>query len=79
MRQFPRAHAAVAAPVDRAHLGQLQTLTAGETQSACAPDRIVGHGKPGDRDKAAIENDFVSGKFSCDFSRKHYGAEPNKR
>ena len=35
-----------------------------------------GYGKPGERDKAAIENDFVSGKFSRDFIKAHYGVEP---
>jgi N-methylhydantoinase B len=35
-----------------------------------------GYGKPAERDKAAIENDFVSGKFSRDFIKEHYGFEP---
>jgi len=35
-----------------------------------------GYGKPGERDRAAIENDFVSGKFSRDFIKAHYGVEP---
>ncbi len=35
-----------------------------------------GYGKPSERDPAEIENDFVSGKFSRDFIRKHYGVEP---
>jgi N-methylhydantoinase B len=35
-----------------------------------------GYGKPSERDKAAIQNDFVSGKFSRAFIKKNYGAEP---
>ena len=35
-----------------------------------------GYGPPAERDKAAIENDFVSGKFSRDFIKAHYGVEP---
>jgi N-methylhydantoinase B len=35
-----------------------------------------GYGKPAERDRAAIENDFVSGKFSRNFIRQHYGVEP---
>jgi N-methylhydantoinase B len=35
-----------------------------------------GYGKPAERDRAAIENDFVSGKFSRGFIRQHYGVEP---
>jgi N-methylhydantoinase B len=35
-----------------------------------------GYGAPSERDKAAIENDFVSGKFSRGFIKEHYGAEP---
>ena len=35
-----------------------------------------GYGKPQDRDKAAVENDFVSGKFSRGFIKDHYGVEP---
>jgi N-methylhydantoinase B len=35
-----------------------------------------GYGKPSERDKAAIESDFVSGKFSRDFIKKNYGVEP---
>jgi N-methylhydantoinase B len=38
-----------------------------------------GYGEPAGRDKAAIENDFASGKFSRDFIRKNYGVEPNER
>jgi N-methylhydantoinase B len=38
-----------------------------------------GYGKPAERDKAAIANDFASGKFSRDFIRKNYGVEPKKR
>ena len=35
-----------------------------------------GYGPPTERDKAAIENDFVSGKFSRDFIKANYGVEP---
>jgi len=35
-----------------------------------------GYGAPTERDKAAIENDFVSGKFSRDFIKANYGVEP---
>jgi N-methylhydantoinase B len=35
-----------------------------------------GYGKPSERDPAAIENDFVSGKFSRGFIKQHYGVEP---
>jgi N-methylhydantoinase B len=35
-----------------------------------------GYGKPAERDKAAIENDFASGKFSRDFIKQNYGVEP---
>jgi N-methylhydantoinase B len=35
-----------------------------------------GYGKPAERDKAAVENDFVSGKFSRGFIKDHYGVEP---
>jgi N-methylhydantoinase B len=35
-----------------------------------------GYGAPQDRDKAAVENDFVSGKFSRGFIKDHYGVEP---
>lgn len=35
-----------------------------------------GYGPPAERDSAAIENDVVSGKFSRDFVRTHYGFEP---
>jgi len=35
-----------------------------------------GYGKPQERDKTAVENDFASGKFSRDFIKEHYGVEP---
>jgi N-methylhydantoinase B len=35
-----------------------------------------GYGKPSERDTAAIENDFVSGKFSREFVKRNYGFEP---
>ncbi len=35
-----------------------------------------GYGPPAERDKAAVENDFVSGKFSSDFVKKNYSFEP---
>ena len=35
-----------------------------------------GYGAPQDRDKAAVENDFVSGKFSRGFIKDRYGVEP---
>jgi N-methylhydantoinase B len=35
-----------------------------------------GYGKPAERDKAAVENDFVSGKFTRGFIKDHYGVEP---
>jgi N-methylhydantoinase B len=35
-----------------------------------------GYGKPQERDKAAVENDFVSGKFTRGFIKDHYGVEP---
>jgi N-methylhydantoinase B len=38
-----------------------------------------GYGKPAERDRAAIENDFASGKFSRDFIKKNYGVEPKER
>ena len=38
-----------------------------------------GYGKPSERDKVAIENDLVSGKFSREFIKEHYGVEPKKR
>ena len=38
-----------------------------------------GYGKPSERDAAAIENDFVSGKFSRGFIKQNYGVEPKKR
>src|ERR1043165_700430 len=37
-----------------------------------------GYGEPGARDKAAIENDFASGKFSRSFIKDNYGVEPKK-
>ncbi len=36
-----------------------------------------GYGKPSERDKAAVENDYRSGKFSRDFIKQNYGVEPN--
>jgi N-methylhydantoinase B len=38
-----------------------------------------GYGKPAERDPAEIENDFVSGKFSREFIKQHYGVEPKRR
>jgi N-methylhydantoinase B len=35
-----------------------------------------GYGKPSERDPAAVENDFVSGKFSREFVKTNYGVEP---
>ena len=35
-----------------------------------------GYGAPSERDTAAIETDFVSGKFSREFIKQHYGVEP---
>lgn len=35
-----------------------------------------GYGKPGERERAAIESDLVSGKFSRDYIKKNYGVEP---
>jgi N-methylhydantoinase B len=35
-----------------------------------------GYGKPAERERAAVENDFTSGKFSRDFIKKNYGVEP---
>ena len=35
-----------------------------------------GYGKPAEREPAAIENDFVSGKFSRAFIKQNYGVEP---
>ena len=37
-----------------------------------------GYGKPEERDAAAIENDFASGKFSRAFIKEHYGVEPKE-
>ena len=37
---------------------------------------VSGYGNPAERTKAAIENDFISGKFSRDFIKQHYGVEP---
>jgi N-methylhydantoinase B len=34
-----------------------------------------GYGKPAERDKAAIENDYRSGKFSRDFIKQNYGVD----
>ncbi len=33
-------------------------------------------GKPEERDKVAVQNDFASGKFSREFIKEHYGVEP---
>jgi N-methylhydantoinase B len=38
-----------------------------------------GYGSPAERDKAAIENDLASGKFSREFVKKNYGVELEKR
>jgi N-methylhydantoinase B len=35
-----------------------------------------GYGNPAERDRTAVEHDFISGKFSRDFIRKNYGMEP---
>ena len=40
------------------------------------PPGSGGYGKPQERDKAAVEKDFASGKFSRDFIKEHYGVEP---
>ena len=53
---------------------------------AVRPDEAVvietpgagGYGEPAERDRAAIDNDVVSGKFSEGFIRDHYGVEPKK-
>ena len=37
-----------------------------------------GYGKPAERDAAAVENDFASGKFTRDFIKQHYGVEPKE-
>jgi N-methylhydantoinase B len=37
-----------------------------------------GYGKPSEREAAAVENDFVSGKFSRDYIKKNYGVEPKR-
>ena len=37
-----------------------------------------GYGAPSEREAAAIENDFVSGKFSRDYIKKNYGVEPKR-
>ena len=37
-----------------------------------------GYGKPEERDPAAVENDFKSGKFSRAFIKEHYGVEPKE-
>jgi N-methylhydantoinase B len=35
-----------------------------------------GYGNPAERDRTDVERDLISGKFSRDFIRKNYGAEP---
>jgi N-methylhydantoinase B len=35
-----------------------------------------GYGKPAERDRAAVEGDFVSGKFSRGYLKQHYGFQP---
>ena len=35
-----------------------------------------GYGDPAERDKADVENDYVSGKFSRAFIKQSYGVEP---
>jgi N-methylhydantoinase B len=37
-----------------------------------------GYGSPAERDRAEVEHDFISGKFSRDFIRKNYGVEPKR-
>jgi N-methylhydantoinase B len=37
-----------------------------------------GYGKPSERERGAIENDLVSGKFSRAFIKAHYGVEPEE-
>jgi N-methylhydantoinase B len=37
-----------------------------------------GYGKPSEREPAAVENDFRSGKFSRDFIKANYGVEPKR-
>jgi len=51
------------------------TVTADEAIVVETPG-AGGYGKPAERDKAAIENDFASGKFSRDYIKKNYGVEP---
>ena len=38
-----------------------------------------GYGDPAERDKAEIENDFVSGKFSRSYLKQHYGYDPQAK
>jgi len=38
-----------------------------------------GYGKPSERDPTAVENDFISGKFSREFVKNNYGVEPKGR
>jgi N-methylhydantoinase B len=35
-----------------------------------------GYGRPSERDKIEVENDYVSGKFSRDFVEANYGFGP---
>ena len=35
-----------------------------------------GYGRPEERDRAALRRDFVSGKFSRDYLKQHYGYDP---
>jgi N-methylhydantoinase B len=35
-----------------------------------------GYGRPAERDPSSLERDFVSGKFSRDYLRRHYGYDP---
>jgi N-methylhydantoinase B len=37
-----------------------------------------GYGKPEEREPAAVQNDFRSGKFSREFIKEHYGVEPKR-
>ncbi|MSP67256.1 MAG: hydantoinase B/oxoprolinase family protein [Alphaproteobacteria bacterium] len=37
-----------------------------------------GYGPPAERSRAALEEDFRSGKFSAEFLRTHYGFEPGR-
>ena len=36
-----------------------------------------GYGAPAERDRAALRADFVSGKFSRDYLKRHYGFDPD--